>query len=100
MPLHVWLKEPPMQILIKGDLLIPKQWKKKRFGIFRRMMHVSADNGSDLLFDAANVLIVKTVTAKEIAEAEERKKAMEEAAAKQGRIAKPAMMIPGMRKAN
>lgn len=99
MPLHVWLREPAMQVLVKGDLLIPKQWKRKRFGIFRRVMHITAENGSDILFDASNVLLVKTITPEEIKQVEERKKAAEQAAAKGGGRVQPAMMVPGgMRK--
>jgi hypothetical protein len=77
MPLHVWLKEPPMQVLIKGDRIIPREWKKRKFGIFRKRMFVQADNGSDLLFDAANVLMKRA-----------------EEAAKQGdrRVSTPPMM--------
>jgi hypothetical protein len=90
MPLHVWLKEPPMQVLIKGDRIIPREWKKRKFGIFRKRMFVQADNGSDLLFDAANVLMVKTVTQEEIEQAKKRA----EEAAKQGdrRVSTPPMM--------
>lgn len=100
MPLHVWLKEPQMQILVKGDLLIPKQWKKKRLGLFRRLMHISCENGSEVLFDATNVLLVKTITPEEVEQAKERKKLADEAAAKGGGRVQPAMMVPGgMRKA-
>jgi len=105
MPLHVWIKEPPTQLLIKGDRIIPKEWRKRKFLFFRRKLFVQADNGSDLLFEASNVLLVKTVTQQEIENAKVRAKAAEEEAAKTaggagGRLTKPAMMIPGMRKTN
>ena len=96
--MHVWLEKPQLQLLVKGTEIVPKEWRRKRFGLLRRRLLLTAENGDKMLLDASNVLLVKEVTAQELKEAEERKKLADEAAAK-GRIQKPAMMIPGMRPA-
>ena len=94
MPLHIWLKEPPVQLLIEGERIRRRDWRKRILGLFPRRILVRALNQGMMMLDAANVLMVKVVTSQEIEEA--KKKA--EATRQSGKRVQPAMMIPSIRK--
>jgi hypothetical protein len=98
MALIVSLKDPKIQLILAGDKLVRREWRKRRFGVIpRRILGRFKNGGSPVLFEAANVVMVRLMTDAELdlarkAEEEQQKKAE---AAGAGRIERmPGLRIP------
>jgi hypothetical protein len=102
MALMIWLKEPPMQIIVEGELTteVVKEWFPR--GLWRRLfprkiLVKHQRTGQPILFSERNVLLIRQITEEEIAEAKVRAEELEAAAA-ENRGRNPFMTFPGGRR--
>jgi FtsZ-interacting cell division protein ZipA len=84
MALIVFLKDPKVQLLINGDWIARREWRRRRFGIFpRRMMCTLHNEQMPVMFWAENVVMVRVITEAELArtkkEAEDREETQKKA---------------------
>jgi hypothetical protein len=89
MALIVSLKDPKIQLILAGDKLVTREWRKRKFGLIpRRILGHFRNGGSPVLFEAANVVMVRLMTDTELdlAKKAEEQQQMKAEAAGAGRI--------------